>query len=377
MYTLENKTKPDAMLSKLLSPDLVCPSFAETSSGRIVLLADDLTGACDAGVAFLHSGRTVRVWFGPSVLHSAPESVQAFTTNSRSFSPERAARAVYQAVKALASNPDTFLFKKVDSACRGPVGAEIQAALRAHAGSAVLFAPAFPSAKRIVRNGILEIRDSAGQQMKSQLANLFSFTARRHMGMISRPSEMRAALESGKTILICDSETQADLESLARASKDIPGLLYAGSAGLALALAGLIAVRHAAKPVHPAERILLIAGSPHGVTKLQLESFDRSRFAGVHVLRLGLQIGLAARIRSAFRSHRPQALVLTGGETALLAVRALEADSFILQGELAAGIPWGLIQGGEAHGCTVVTKSGGFGVPSALNDISSALQVPA
>jgi uncharacterized protein YgbK (DUF1537 family) len=82
----------------------------------------------------------------------------------------------------------------------------------------------------------------------------------------------------------------------------------------------------------------------------------------------------AGRIRSAFQSHAPQALILTGGETAQLAVRALAAHSFILQGEFAPGIPWGTMQGGEAHGCTVVTKSGGFGLPSAFNDILAALR---
>jgi uncharacterized protein YgbK (DUF1537 family) len=80
------------------------------------------------------------------------------------------------------------------------------------------------------------------------------------------------------------------------------------------------------------------------------------------------------RIRSAFRKASPRALILTGGETALLAVHALEAHSFILQGEISPGIPWGLIQGGLAHGCVVVTKSGGFGSPDAFNEILTALQ---
>lgn len=91
-------------------------------------------------------------------------------------------------------------------------------------------------------------------------------------------------------------------------------------------------------------------------------------------MRLRLPFALATRIRSAFRSRKPQALILTGGETALLTVRALEAHSFILQGELAPGIPWGSIQGGMAHGCTVVTKSGGFGAPTAFNEILTAFR---
>jgi uncharacterized protein YgbK (DUF1537 family) len=119
---------------------------------------------------------------------------------------------------------------------------------------------------------------------------------------------------------------------------------------------------------------LLIAGTSHLVTKLQLQELDPSDADSFRVLRLRLQFGATARIRSAFRSYAPQALILTGGETAELAVRALDAHSFILQGELMPGIPWGTVQGGDAHGSTVVTKSGGFGSPNALNEILAALR---
>jgi D-threonate/D-erythronate kinase len=362
------------MLAKFLTTDLVQPSFADPPSGRIVVLADDLTGACDAGAAFISSGRSVRVWFGASVLYSVPEKVQAFTTNSRSFSASRAAHVVSQAAKALSSDPQSLFFKKVDSACRGPIGAEVLAAHRALSTRAVFFAPAFPAEGRIVCDGTLEIRNSTGQAKEIRLANVFPLTVRHRIGVVARASDLAPTLDSGKTVLICDSETQAELETLASKAQAFPGLLYAGSAGLAQALAMLSCARQPAGIVPRVERTLLIAGSPHPVTRLQLETLDRERFPGVRVMQLGFPFALSARIRSAFRSHEPQALILTGGETALLAVHALEADSFILQGELAPGIPWGMIQGGLAHGCTVVTKSGGFGAPTAFNEILTALQ---
>jgi D-threonate/D-erythronate kinase len=356
------------------SPDLVQPSFASASSARVVLLADDLTGACDAGVAFIRSGRTVRVWFSPGVQFSAPESVQAFTTNSRSLSPARAARVVSRAVASLGSGSDSLFFKKVDSACRGPIGAEVLAAHHSLKTRAVLFAPAFPSAGRIVRDGALEIHDAASQLRQVRLAGLFPVTVRHRIANISSPSQLEPALESGKTILLCDSESQPDLDNFARAAQNIFGLLYVGSAGLAQALAGLSLVSQPPALIPPAERALIVAGSPHPVTKLQLQTLDRERFSKIRVVQIGFTFAARSRIRSAFRSASPQALILTGGETALLAVHALEAHSFILQGEMSPGIPWGLIQGGLAHGCVVVTKSGGFGAPGAFNDILTALQ---
>ncbi len=44
------------MPAEARSPDFVRPSFADPNSGRIVVLADDLTGACDAGAPFLRVG---------------------------------------------------------------------------------------------------------------------------------------------------------------------------------------------------------------------------------------------------------------------------------------------------------------------------------
>jgi D-threonate/D-erythronate kinase len=356
-------------------PDFVPPSFADPHSGRIVLLADDLTGACDGGAAFLRTGRTVRVWFGTSVEFSTPESVQAFNTNSRALSARRAARAVAQACAALGSDPNSLFFKKVDSAARGPLAAEVLAAHRALGTRAILFAPAFPAADRKVSDGVLEIEDASGKHSQVRLNSLFPIMARGPIFNISHARELAPALEdSGKSVLICDSTTQADLEALARAAKDIPDLLYAGSAGLAQALAALIPARPMSALLPPAERTLLIAGTSHPVTKLQLQELGSDHSDNVRVLRLSFQFGSAGRIRSAFRSYAPQALILTGGETAQLAVRALEAHSFILQGELSPGIPWGTVQGGDAHGCTVITKSGGFGSPTAFNEILAALR---
>lgn len=362
------------MVAESSRPDLDQFSFAGASSARVVLVADDLTGACDAGVAFIRSGRTVRVWFSPGVQFSAPESVQAFTTNSRSLSPTRAARVVSRAVASLGSGTGSLFFKKVDSACRGPLGAEVLAAHRALSTRAILFAPAFPSAGRLVRGGILEITDSAGRSSQVRLSSLFPVTVRHRIASISSPSDLEPAFESSKNILFCDSESQADLENLARTAQKLPGLLYAGSAGLAQALAGLNSVSQPPALLPAAQRTLIVAGSPHPVTKLQLQSLDRQRFGGVRVTEIGFAFAARLRIRSAFRSSAPQALILTGGETALLAVHALEAHSFILQGEISPGIPWGLIQGGLAHGCAVVTKSGGFGSPGAFNEILTGLQ---
>ncbi len=344
---------------------------------QICLLADDLTGACDAAAAFLPTGRAVRVWLGAAATFPATEPVQAFNTNSRSLSPAKASRIVSRTTSALASIPHALLFKKIDSAARGPFAAEILAAHRASGSRTVLLAPAFPAAGRTVRNGILEIQDATGQRTQIDISNLFPSSSRNLITLVSRPEELAAALHTAKPVLLCDSSTQSDIEALVRAAQKFPGLLFAGSAGLAHALSNRDAQRIRPVPPPSAARTLLVAGSDHPVTELQLETLESIDPSALQVLRLDFSPNDRARILDAFRTFTPQALILTGGDTALFAANTLGAHSFILHGELAPGIPWGIVQGGVAEGCIVITKSGGFGAPTIFNEILSALRGPA
>ena len=348
---------------------------------QIFLLADDLTGASDSAAAFLRMDRAVRVWLGAAATFHAKEPVQAFNTNSRSLSPAKASRIVARSVAALASNSQALFFKKIDSAARGPFAAEILAAHRAFGSRAVLLAPAFPAAGRTVLNGILEIQDATGQLTQIDIASLFPPRRRSLIALVSRPEDLAAALDNGKLVLLCDASTQSDLESLVRAAEKFPSLLFAGSAGLAQALASRDAQHIRRVPPPSASRTLLLAGSDHPVTKLQLETLKRADARvdsrALQVLRLDFSPRDRARILDSFRTFTPQALILTGGDTASLVARTLGAHSFILHGELAPGIPWGIVQGGVAEGCIVITKSGGFGAPTIFNEILTALRGPA
>lgn len=69
--------------------------------------------------------------------------------------------------------------------------------------------------------------------------------------------------------------------------------------------------------------------------------------------------GIAAKVEL-------KGLVLTGGDTALSCFRHLSADGFGVAGEVAPGIPVGLLKGGLCDGLRVVTKAGAFGAEDAL-----------
>ncbi len=342
---------------------------------QVRLLADDLTGACDAGAAFLKAGYSVRVWLGPAALFPVPEAVQAVHTSSRSLPADEAAKAVGEAAASLRSGTGTTFFKKIDSAGRGPIAAEVLAAHRALATRAILLAPAFPAAGRTVRHGILQIRDECGQNARVNLAELFAAEMRGAMSTISDPGEVAAAIERGATLLVCDSATQDELNALARAVEPLQSLLYAGSAGLALALANLHPAPALQTPTAAAARALVVVGTEHPVTALQLATLERAvqGHKDIRFLRIACRPGDDAGVGAAFASFDPEALILTGGDTAQLAAHALGAHSILLCGEFAPGIPWGRLQGGVAEGRIVVTKSGGFGSATALNEVVAKL----
>lgn len=341
---------------------------------NVWLLADDLTGACDAGVAFLRTGMGVRVWTGDRALFDDRAPVQAVVTASRELDAEAAAEAVSLAAAVLRRDDQTLFFKKVDSTLRGPLAAELIATQDALNARAILLAPAFPATGRTVQGGVLEVRSEArAASWRLCIRNLFPSALRDRIALISRTEELVPALDSGRTILICDSASQEDLDALARAAQPLQGLLYAGSAGLARAIAGLYPADTIPARLPSAPRTLLVCGTAHPVTVLQLGHVYHARLPGVTVLSIRCESGDEQRVRDAFISADPRALVLTGGETALLALRALGVHSLMLRGEFAPGIPWAVAQGGAAQDRTIVTKSGGFGAASALNQILHAL----
>jgi uncharacterized protein YgbK (DUF1537 family) len=65
------------------------------------------------------------------------------------------------------------------------------------------------------------------------------------------------------------------------------------------------------------------------------------------------------------------ALVMTGGSTAVRVALRLDASGIRLGGEVEAGVPWGTLIGPNPY--RVVTKAGGFGGPDTLVGVVRSL----
>jgi uncharacterized protein YgbK (DUF1537 family) len=350
-------------------------STGRTAAVPQLVLADDLTGACDAGVAFAVRGSRVRVTMAAQ--HSCDADVCCVSTNSRALPPEHAATLVRQQLRA--RRADTQIFKKLDSVFRGNTLHELRAALEGSAATWVLCAPAYPALRRTVRAGVL----SFAALERTETLDLKA--ALRSMGiaheLVTAANELDEAKlraeHAGVRLLLCDAVTQPDLLALVHAQQEAgESTLWAGSAGLAHALAEHASARQTT--MQPAcfreGRMLFCIGSTHAVTQQQVHRLNAGGCtvqleAGARapdgtedlVLRVGSDV---AALRDTLASLHVDALSMifvTGGDTATIVCRALQAESLELKAEVEPGMPVALIEGGPWSGVPLVLKSGGFG----------------
>jgi D-threonate/D-erythronate kinase len=180
-----------------------------------------------------------------------------------------------------------------------------------------------------------------------------------------------------------------------RAVPDPGEVLWAGSAGLAAALGRLFPGSRKEPPSRPsgAKRVLLVVGSASGVSRKQLRRVSKSAklvelspeapSEASEALGAGRNVALHAPEVSTgdpesvveglsevvFRLSEEglfDALVLTGGETAVRVSKRLGASGILLADELEPGVPVGVLSGSRPY--PVVTKAGAFGGPDALLD---------
>lgn len=385
----------------------------------IAVIADDLTGAADAGVQLARTGyRTAVAFRGCAVPRTEDADAVALDTDSRAMAAGFAARRVVEAAHAVRGA--AIVYKKIDSTLRGPVAAEISAALGATGREKAVVAPAFPKTGRTTIGGVQLVRSVPVHETEARkdprtpvreghlptLLEAVGPVASLGAGEIGEPGAVRRALENARCV-VADAEDGADLEALVRAVADPSAVLWTGSAGLALAFGRVYPGPHVGKPSpvsRPALPVLVVVGSLSGTSRAQLrrwiedhaavpmaagepgavegailatrEALSQGRHTAVYSTEdrgdAGAVVEELARVVAQLSDERLfDTLVLTGGETAVGVARRLGASGIRLAGEVGAGIPVGTLIGPRPY--TIVTKAGGFGEDGTLVDIVRAL----
>jgi uncharacterized protein YgbK (DUF1537 family) len=338
-----------------------------------LLIADDLTGACDAAVHFARRGYRTHVRLDS---HGEETSVLAISAESRHLSAAELRPVMDELARRLPIAQARILFNKIDSTLRGNVGAEIAAALTAFGREAAVITPAYPAMGRTVEEGYLRVRAAEAIDLAARLRSQ-GLEACAHV----QPSAVCAAIQAGARFISVDVACDRDLDTIAAAGLESGRrILWSGSAGLASALARTLPCwagrgpRSRAVPAapRPVSSVLFCIGSDHPVTVEQqrhLLALGRSEHV---VLNLSLRPISLERVRELVgnAAGTATALVLSGGDTASLVCRALGVRRIELEDEIVPGIPWGYLSGGAFDGWRVATKSGGFGAPHALIQVA-------
>ena len=389
---------------------------------RVAIIADDLTGAADTGVQLARAGYRTAVAFRDTPIPPAEDlDAVVLDTDSRAMPDGFAARRVLETMRAV--RYARIVYKKLDSTLRGPIAAELAAALGASGRDRAVVAPAFPAAGRTTVDGVQLVRGVPVQETEARddprtpvreghvptlLAAAFSSVVSLNIEDLADPATVRWALESAECV-VADAARDEDLEALVRAVPDPSEVLWAGSAGLAVALGGVYPGPSAGKPLSPrapVSKVLVVVGSLSGVACHQLRSLREHGCPTVPVVgrsgavretlgaaRGALLGGACAAVHSTEDRDASDAasfvevlaevvgvlseeglfdaLVLTGGETAVGVARRLGAVGVRLEGEVAPGIPMGTLIGPSPY--RVVTKAGAFGEPGTLVEIVETL----
>lgn len=371
-----------------------------TPASAIAVIADDLTGASDAGVQFARRGLETLV-----VLDRL-ESVQtdlahaiAVDTDTRGAPPDAAYARVREIAEQLHQLRPALVYKKIDSTLRGNVAVEIDAVMDAFGFELGIVAPAYPAQGRTTRHGVHYLRgvpvhqaepgrDPVAPVRDADLMRVLGTLSGRKVRLVGLETirrgqhaiQRRVVDEDGGSLLVCDAELDTDLRNLVRSLADRQDVLWVGSAGLAEHLLASPSVPRDVS-VEAGGPILVVAGSLSEVTRRQVSAlahhicvYGVDQLAELHAaLAIGHDAVLVGRsdpvaglVAECVRAGRVGGLILTGGETARAVCRELGVAAIRLLAEVETGVPLGLLISNRPDPLPVVTKAGAFGSDTTL-----------
>ncbi len=250
----------------------------------VLVIADDFTGANDAGSGLAQAGARVHVLFGTEApLPDDAADVLVISTDSRAVSASQAAERVAQVVQHFAAQlQQGWLFKKIDSTLRGNVGAETSAALRASGKTLALVAPAVPRLGRTTREGKVWVNqrlltdtefasDPKTPILSACILDQMQIDGTEIDLATLRSDRLDAVLAAAHGIVVVDAENEADLARLITAAAQLTEKpLLVGAAGLSDALGAALSVR-------PSRPVLAVVGSMSSSAQQQIATLLKQR----------------------------------------------------------------------------------------------------
>ncbi|NLM28478.1 MAG: four-carbon acid sugar kinase family protein [Clostridiaceae bacterium] len=250
---------------------------------RMVLIADDLTGALDTGVQFAGSEASVFVTTADRIKGEESADILVVDTESRHLPAEEAYKTVYEAVDCV-RHRFPWIYKKTDSLLRGNLGAELTAVLDSSGRKKMVFVPSYPRMRRIVKNGRLFVDGVPATHAHNAKDALDPVATSVISDIIAKQTDLTVhltnlamedfSISGEKEILVSDAVTDDDMHRIAR--RILPymqDIAVAGCAGFASVLkeyAAPAAAAGTAAPEIDAQSHLIICGSINERTRRQI-----------------------------------------------------------------------------------------------------------
>lgn len=375
---------------------------------KILLIADDYTGANDTGIKIAERGYEVEISLKTDEVIDS--DICVIDTESRNISGDEARKIINKTLKSINNLDDyLFIYKKVDSTLRGNIKEECDEIIEYYKPEIIIFDPAYPVLGRKVIDGIHYVNDVRLKETEfahdpekpiteDDIRKIFDTTSYHH-----NLEDVRNGLVIKDGINTFDTELESDLSEIAKKCLDLDRkILYIGSAGLCDAIFDELIIKHPA---------LAIVGS---VSKENETAVDYCSKMGVKVLSLTLKdfiednyqdildeaveslktgedlvistsmnrktyeeskLYLESKgidqdkeftklidllVEEVINKSKLSGLFITGGTTAFNALKALNASGTVLLRELEPGIIISDIKGLDRE-LLMVSKAGAFG----------------
>lgn len=253
---------------------------------RLLLIADDFTGALDTGIWFAEYGAATRMLTSSELEDDIWENDQLevliIDAETRHLTRQEAYHRVFYLVRKAVEAGVPYIYKKTDSGLRGNIGSELRAVLEASGEKFLPFIPALPAMDRVTKKGVHYVngvpihesefgRDPFEPVRSPYVSDLFS---REDIPVRLFPKEDDYHTDFTRaTIGIFDAGTQEDISRIAAHLKRKCQLrIMAGCAGFASVLPTYLGICPKQIEFPKLKQPLLVAcGSMNPITRRQIE----------------------------------------------------------------------------------------------------------
>jgi len=264
---------------------------------KLLVIADDFTGALDTGAQFSKAGVSTFVSTNAKFFTDERLEVLVLDLETRHLPPCEARGRVRDAIVSALRAGIPYVYKKTDSVMRGNIGSELEGLFTSASDGPVFFVPAYPETGRTTRQGVHYIEgvpvsqtvfgnDPFNPVRDDYVPDIIANQTSRPTEVITQQdlNELKNAAQKDK-ILIFDAADKDEMALVAKAIAALgPPRLMAGCAGFAIYLPEMLRLNISKPEVRAlGEGLLVACGSINATTLGQVEYASRHGFTTIEL----------------------------------------------------------------------------------------------